>query len=97
MQDETLQGNEKIEEAVAALQQEPTQEQLAHTLTVLRRRIREGGQLIVAVEPAAAGVPLNLKTQRHYCEPLAPHLDAGQDPHPDHPAGKPRGQLRSRP
>lgn len=62
MQDETLQGNEKIEEAVAALQQEPTQEQLAHTLTVLRRRIREGGQLIVAVEPAAAGVPLNLKT-----------------------------------
>lgn len=62
MQDETLQGNEKIEEAVAALQQEPTQEQLAHTLTVLRRRIREGGQLIVAVEPAAAGAPLNLKT-----------------------------------
>lgn len=61
-QDETLRGNEKIEEAVAALQQDPTQEQLAHTLTVVRRRIREGGQFIVAVEPAAAGAPLNLKT-----------------------------------
>lgn len=36
--DEGLQGNEKIEQAVLALQHEPTQEQLAHTLTVLRRR-----------------------------------------------------------
>ena len=26
---------------------------LAHTLTVIRRRLREGGQLIVAVEPPA--------------------------------------------
>ena len=31
--DKGLNGNEKIEQAVAALQQEPTQEQLAHTLT----------------------------------------------------------------
>ena len=37
--DKGLNGNEKIEQAVAALQQEPTQEQLAHTLTVIRRRI----------------------------------------------------------
>ena len=29
--DKGLNGNEKIEQAVAALQQEPTQEQLAHT------------------------------------------------------------------
>ena len=35
--DEGLQGNEKIEEAIAGLRQEPTQEMLAHTLTVLRR------------------------------------------------------------
>ena len=35
--DKGLNGNEKIEQAVAALQQEPTQEQLAHTLTVIRR------------------------------------------------------------
>ena len=32
-QDETLQGNEKIEVAIQALQKEATQEQLAHTLT----------------------------------------------------------------
>ena len=39
--DEGLNGNEKIEQAVCQLQQEPTQEQLAHTLTVIRRRMRE--------------------------------------------------------
>lgn len=33
-QDKGLQGNEKIEQAIAALQQEATQEMLAHTLTV---------------------------------------------------------------
>lgn len=49
--DEGLQGNEKIETAIAALQQEATEEMLAHTLTVIRRRMRENGQLIVAVEP----------------------------------------------
>lgn len=31
--DKTLQGNNKIESAIAALQQEPSQEMLAHTLT----------------------------------------------------------------
>lgn len=51
--DEGLRGNEKIEEAIAALQQEPTQEMLAHALTVIRRRMRENGQFIVAVEPPA--------------------------------------------
>ena len=44
MKDNELQGNEKIEEAIAALQQEPTQEMLAHTLTVIRRRMQEKGQ-----------------------------------------------------
>ena len=38
--DEGLQGNETIEEAILALQQEPTEEILAHTLTVIRRRAR---------------------------------------------------------
>ena len=33
--DEGLNGNEKIEQAVCQLQQEPTQEQLAHTLTAV--------------------------------------------------------------
>ena len=49
--DEGLQGNEKIETAIAALQQEASEEMLAHTLTVIRRRMKEGGQFIVAVEP----------------------------------------------
>ena len=52
--DEGLSGNEKIEEAIAALQKEPTQELLAHVLTVIRRRVRENGQLIVAVSPEVA-------------------------------------------
>lgn len=49
--DEGLQGNEKIEQAIVGLQQETTQEMLAHTLTVIRRRMRENGQFIIAVEP----------------------------------------------
>ncbi len=61
-QDEGLKGNEKIEEAIQALQNEATPEQLAHTLTVIRRRIREGGQFIVDVEPSYTGTQMNLKT-----------------------------------
>ena len=49
--DEGLQGNEKIEQAIAGLQKEATPEMLAHTLTVIRRRMREKGQLIIAVDP----------------------------------------------
>ena len=48
--DEALIGNEKIEEAIAALQQDPSEELLAHTLTVVRRRMREHGQVILAVD-----------------------------------------------
>lgn len=51
MKDEKLQGNEKIEAAIEGLKKEPTQEMLAHVLTVIRRRMREEGELIVAVEP----------------------------------------------
>ena len=49
--DEGLCGNEQIEEAIAVLQQEPSQEMLAHTLTCIRRRMNENGQFIIAVEP----------------------------------------------
>ena len=49
--DDGLQGNETIEEAILALQQKPTEEILAHTLTVIRRRARANGQFIVAVIP----------------------------------------------
>lgn len=61
-QDAGLIGNEKIEEAVLALQNEPSQELLAHTLTVIRRRMNEGGQLIVAVEPSLESSQMKLQT-----------------------------------
>lgn len=60
--DEGLQGNETIEEAILALQQEPTEEMLAHTLTVIRRRARADGQFIVAVIPPA-GAESSLQIQ----------------------------------
>mgnify|MGYP000560859532 CR=1 FL=1 len=59
--DEGLQGNEKIESAVAALQKEPSEEMLAHTLTVIRRRMKEGGQFIVAVEPPTGGNQMQIQ------------------------------------
>lgn len=49
--DEGLQGNEKIEDAILGLQKESTKEMLAHTLSVIRRRMKEKGQVILAVEP----------------------------------------------
>lgn len=51
-QDKSLQMNQTIETAILQLQQSPTPEQLAHTLTVVRRCMQAGGQWIVAVEPA---------------------------------------------
>lgn len=59
--DEGLKDNEKIEEAIAALQQETTPEMLAHALTVIRRRVRENGQVIVAVEPPAGDGQVRLQ------------------------------------
>lgn len=59
--DEGLNGNERIEQAIYALQQEPTQEQLAHTLTVLRRRMKEQGQFVVAVDPNPGSSQMQLK------------------------------------
>lgn len=60
--DKDLQGNAKIEMAIHALQQEPTQEMLAHTLTVIRRRMNAGGQLVVAVEASAETAQMNAQT-----------------------------------
>ena len=59
--DEGLQGNEQIEQAILALQQHPSQEMLAHTLTVLRRRMLAHGQLIVALEPPAGDNQMRLQ------------------------------------
>lgn len=64
--DKGLQGNETIEEAILALQEQTSQEMLAHALTVVRRRMKEGGQLIVAVDPPKASGQMEvqiLKTQ----------------------------------
>ena len=60
--DQNLQGNEKIEESIWLLQKEPTQEMLAHALTVVRRRMKEDGHLIVAVDPAGAMDSLQIQT-----------------------------------
>ena len=48
--DDGLIGNEQIEEAIAALQKKPSEELLAHALTVVRSRMREKGQVILAVD-----------------------------------------------
>ncbi|MEQ2371602.1 SseB family protein [Blautia sp. CLA-JM-H16] len=59
--DKALQGNEKIEAAIAALQKEATEEMLAHALTVLRRRMKEQAQLIIAVDPPKGDGKINLQ------------------------------------
>ena len=50
-----------IEQAIAALQQNATPELLAHALTAIRRRIRENGQFVVAVEPNPGTTQMSLK------------------------------------
>lgn len=60
--DEGLRGNERIEDAIAALQEEVSQEMLAHTLTVIRRRMREGGQVILAVEMPQGDEQIKVQT-----------------------------------
>ena len=56
LKDNELTGNELIENAIEALQNEPSEEMLAHTLTVIRRRMNDNGQLIIAVEPPMPGI-----------------------------------------
>lgn len=62
--DKGLQDNEKIEDAIAGLQKETTQEMLAHALTVIRRRMKAGGQLIIAVEPPKGDGQIRLEAIR---------------------------------
>lgn len=57
LKDNELKGNELIENAIEALQKEPSEEMLAHTLTVIRRRMNDNGQFIIAVEPPMPGYP----------------------------------------
>lgn len=59
--DEGLKDNEQMEQAILSLQQNPTQEMLAHVLTIVRRRMQAHGQLIVAVEPPAGNSQMRLQ------------------------------------
>lgn len=59
--DKTLQENDNIESAIASLQHEPSQEMLAHALTVIRRRMNEHGELIIAVDPSSAATGLQVQ------------------------------------
>ena len=59
--DEGLKDNERMEQAILSLQQNPTQEMLAHVLTIVRRRMLAHGQLIVAVEPPVGNQQMRLQ------------------------------------
>lgn len=58
---ESLQGNEKIETAIAALQKDTTEEMLAHVLTLIRCSMNAHGQLIIAVDPPRGDGRINLQ------------------------------------
>lgn len=58
--DEGLIGNELVEKAIKELQGEATQEMLAHTLTIIRKRMKQNGQFIIAVEPAFGSQQMNI-------------------------------------
>ncbi|WP_283682469.1 SseB family protein [Parablautia sp. Marseille-Q6255] len=60
-QDRKLAGNEKIETAIHALQKEMTDEMLAHTLTVIRKRAKENGHVIVSLDPLAGQDSLQMR------------------------------------
>ena len=67
--DEGLQGNDKIEKANFKLKKILTGcwevcYEAAHTLTVIRRRMKDAGQLIIAVEPPSGDGQLRLEAVR---------------------------------
>ena len=62
--DKGLVGNKLIEEAIKCLQEEATQEMLAHTLTVIRKRMKQKGQLIIAVEPSFGTQQMNISVEK---------------------------------
>lgn len=53
--DEQLIGNEKIEEAIATLKKQPSDEALAVVLTQIRHRMQKKGQFVVSVEMGKTG------------------------------------------
>lgn len=57
-----LAGNEQIEEAILLVQKEPSDESLAHALTVIRRQMKAGAHLIVAVDSIPGDAQISLRT-----------------------------------
>lgn len=55
--DNSLSGNVEIEKCIAALQQAPTAENLAVTLTEIRHQMQAGKHFIVPVEAPGVAVP----------------------------------------
>lgn len=62
--DDRLKENIRIELAIEQLQKVPSQEMLAHTLTVLRRRMKEGGELIPSLDQNAGMNSLQMRVLR---------------------------------
>ena len=62
--DDRLKENIRIELAIEQLQKVPSQEMLAHTLTMLRRRMKEGGELIPALDQNAGMNSLQMRVLR---------------------------------
>lgn len=57
-----LVGNEQIEEAIRLVQEEPSDESLAHALTIIRRQMKAGAHLIVAVDSIPGDAQISLRT-----------------------------------
>ncbi|MDO4977142.1 MAG: SseB family protein [Eubacteriales bacterium] len=53
--DQTLRGNESIEKSIIKFKKSMTDENLTHTLSLLRKRMKEKGHFVVAVKMAASG------------------------------------------
>lgn len=62
--EDRLKDNQRIEKAIEQLQKVPSQEMLAHALTVLRRRMQEGGELIPALDQNAVAGSLQMRVLR---------------------------------
>lgn len=60
--DKSLIGNEIIEEGIAALKSDFSDENLAVVLTAIRKRVLEKGQFVVAVDVSSSDINLSLKT-----------------------------------
>ena len=60
--DVSLIGNDKIEEAIVNIQKAPTEENLVRALSIVRHRMNDKGQLIVAVKPSMGDNNLNIQS-----------------------------------